>query len=77
MNWYTLRVISGKEEKVRENLLFELDYQSLSEEVETVLVPSENIVEMKDGKKKVKNKVFFPGYILIHMSESREARHLI
>ena len=32
---------------------------------------------MKDGKKKVKNKVFFPGYILIHMSESKEARHLI
>ena len=77
MNWYTLRVISGKEKKVRENLLFELDFQSLSEEVETVLVPSENIVEMKGGKKKVKNKVFFPGYILIHMSESREARHLV
>ncbi|MEA1881353.1 MAG: transcription termination/antitermination protein NusG [Candidatus Marinimicrobia bacterium] len=77
MNWYTLRVISGKEKKVRDNLLFELDFQGFSNEVENVLVPSENIVEMKDGKKKVKNKVFFPGYILIHMSESKEARHLI
>jgi len=59
MEWYTLRVISGKEKKVRDNLLFELDYQKLSNEVENILVPSENIVEMRDGKKKVKNKVFF------------------
>ena len=77
MNWYTLRVISSKEKKIKENILFELDYQNLSDEVSDILVPSENIVEMKDGKKKVKNKVFFPGYILIQMSESKEARFLI
>lgn len=77
MNWFTLRVISGKEKKVRDNLLFELDYQNLSEEVENILVPSENIVEMKEGKKKVKEKVFFPGYILIHMSDSKEAKYLV
>ena len=63
MNWYTLRAISGKEKKIKESLLFELDYQDLSVEVGDILVPSENIVEMKEGKKKIKNKVFFPGYI--------------
>ena len=77
MNWYTLRVISGKEKKIKESLLFELDYQDLSVEVGDILVPSENIVEMKDGKKKIKNKVFFPGYILIQMSDSKEVRYLI
>ena len=77
MNWYTLRVISGKEKKIKENLLFELDFKDLSVEVGDILVPSENIVEMKDGKKKIKNKVFFPGYILIQMSESKEARFLV
>ena len=77
MNWYTLRVISGKERKIKDNILFELDYQSLSSEVNNILIPSENIVEMKEGKKKVKNKVFFPGYILIEMSESREAKYLV
>ena len=77
MNWYTLRVISGKEKKIKESLLFELDYQDLSAEVGDILVPSENIVEMKEGKKKVKNKVFFPGYILIEMSESKEAKYLV
>ena len=77
MNWYTLRVISGKESKIRENLLYELDMQNLSKEVGDVLVPSENIVEMKEGKKKIKNKVFFPGYILINMSDSKEAFYLV
>ena len=38
MNWYTLRVISGKESKIRENLLYELDMQNLSNEVGDVLV---------------------------------------
>ena len=77
MNWYTLRVISGKEDKIKENILFELDYQELSSEVEDIMVPSENIVEMKEGKKMVKRKVFFPGYILINMSKSKEAKYLI
>ena len=77
MNWYTLRVISGKERKIKDNILFELDYQSLSSEVSNILIPSENIVEMKEGKKKVRNKVFFPGYILIEISESKEAKYLV
>jgi len=77
MNWYTLRVISGKEDKIKENILFELDYQELSSEVEDIMVPSENIIEMKEGKKRVKRKVFFPGYILINMSKSKEAKYLI
>ena len=77
MDWYTLRVISGKEDKIKESILFELDYQELSSEVEDIMVPSENIVEMKEGKKRVKRKVFFPGYILINMSKSKEAKYLI
>ena len=51
-----IKVISGKESKIRENLLYELDMQNLSNEVGDVLVPSENIVEMKEGKKKLKTK---------------------
>ncbi len=77
MNWYTLIVISGKEEKIKENILFELDFKKLSSEVDDIMVPSENIVEMKEGKKRVKRKVFFPGYILINMSKSKEAKYLI
>ena len=51
MDWYTLRVISGKEKKIRENILFELDTADLADNVENILVPTENVLEMKDGKK--------------------------
>ena len=41
------------------------------------MVPSENIVEMKDGKKKVKEKVFFPGYLLIRLEMNKETKYLL
>ena len=63
MDWYTLRVISGKEKKIRENILFELKTVDLADNVENILVPTENVLEMRDGKKKIKEKVFFPGYL--------------
>ena len=58
MDWYTLRVISGKEKKIREIILFELDTVDLADNVENILVPTENVLEMKDGKKKSKKKFF-------------------
>ena len=60
MDWYTLRVISGKEKKIKENILFELDTANMSDNVDNILVPTENVLEMRDGKKKIKEKVFFP-----------------
>ena len=77
MEWYTLRVISGKERKIRENILFEVESQKKNEVVTEILVPSENIIEMKDGKKKVRNRVFFPGYLLIKMDMNKETRYLV
>ena len=41
------------------------------------MVPSENIVEMRDGKKKIKEKVFFPGYLLIHLDMNKETKYVI
>ena len=77
MEWYTLRVISGKERKIRDNILFEVDSQKMKDAVKDILVPAENIIEMKDGKKKVRNRVFFPGYLLINMDMDKEARYLV
>jgi len=77
MEWYALRVISGKEKKIRETLLLEVERSGYQEEILEVLVPSENIIEMRDGKKKVRNRVFFPGYLLIKMNMSKEARFLV
>ncbi len=77
MEWYALRVISGKEKKIRETLLLEVERSGYQEDILEVLVPSENIIEMRDGKKKVRNRVFFPGYLLIKMNMSKEARFLV
>ena len=71
MDWYTLRVISGKEKKIKESILFDVAENNMKELITDVLVPSENIVEMKDGKKKVKEKVFFPGYLIIRLEMNK------
>ncbi len=77
MEWYTLRVISGKERKIRESILYEVSTNNMEDSVTDILVPSENIVEMKNGKKKVRNRVFFPGYLLVNMDMNKEARYLV
>ena len=58
MEWFTLRVISGKEKKIKDALLYDVSLSGLDEYIGDILVPSENIVEMRDGKKKIKEKVF-------------------
>ena len=74
MEWYSLRVISGKEKSIREAILFEVSHSDHSKMVEDVFVPTENIVEMKEGKKKVRERVFFPGYLLVKMEMTKEAK---
>ena len=77
MNWYTLRVISGKEKKIKENILYEVSSAEMNDRISDVLVPSENIVEMRDGKKKIKEKVFFPGYLLVRLEMDKETKYIL
>jgi len=78
MNWYTLRVMSGKEEKIKNNIFRELEYeQDIASHVEEILIPTENVIDMKNGKKQVKKKTFFPGYILLNMEMNNEAKFFI
>lgn len=75
--WYALRVYSGKEAKVKAHIENEIELQKIEEKVGYIIIPSENIIEMKDGKKRVKNKVFFPGYMLIEMVLDNQTKHVI
>jgi len=77
MEWYAIRGYSGKEKKIKEAILREAKQNDFAEMVEEVMVPSENVVEMRDGKKRVRDKVFFPGYVLVKMELTKETRHLI
>jgi len=77
MNWYTLRVISGKEKKIKETILYDVSLTDLGDQIGDVLVPSENIVEMRDGKKMVRERVFFPGYLLVRLDMNKETKYLL
>ncbi|MBL7136751.1 MAG: transcription termination/antitermination factor NusG [Candidatus Marinimicrobia bacterium] len=77
MEWYVLKAYSGKEKKIQEAILLEAERAGKKDIVSEVLVPSENIMEMREGKKRVRNKVFFPGYILIKMEMTKESQYLI
>ena len=67
--WYALRVLSNKEDEVMENLLIQIEneQEDVQELFGEILVPSEKVAELKDGKKKVREKRLYPGYIIIEM----------
>jgi len=75
--WYVVHVLSGHENKVKAYLESEITRLGLEEKITNILVPAEDITEMRDGKKKVKNKIFFPGYILVEIALDVESMHLI
>jgi len=78
LKWYVLRAVSGQEKKVKAYLDNEISRQSLEEHIPQVLIPTERVYELKNGKKKIKEKNFFPGYILIQANvENGETLHLI
>lgn len=75
--WYVIHVFTGQEEKIRAFLLEEVQRLHLEEQVTQVLIPKEDVVEMRDGKKKTKTRVFFPGYMLVEMALNKSTEHLI
>ena len=77
MKWYSLRVISGKEKVAKENILFEAETQNLSDFIGDIFVPFEKVIELRNNKKKIKEKLFFPGYVLINMDLNKESKYMI
>jgi len=76
-NWYSLRVISGKEKVVEQNILYESKQNDIEQLIDEVFVPFEKVVELKNNKKVVKEKMFFPGYILIKMHMNKKSKYVI
>ena len=76
--WYVVRTFSGHENKVKQYLEAELeDNQQLRAKILEILVPTEKVFEVKDGKKKSKTKNFFPGYILVHAELDNQVKEFI
>ncbi|MEE9167930.1 MAG: transcription termination/antitermination protein NusG [Candidatus Neomarinimicrobiota bacterium] len=77
MDWFSIRVLSGKEKRIRDALLMDMGEDDNGNQIEEALVPSENVVEMRSGKKVVRNKVFYPGYVLLKMNLNHQTRHFV
>lgn len=75
--WFVVRTYSGQENKVKAYIENEVVAAGLSDRITGVLVPSEKVFEVKEGKKKSKTKTFFPGYILVEAILDKETKHLI
>ena len=63
--WYVVRAISGKEKKAKEYIESEMAKRGWGNDVPTVLIPTEQVVAIRNGKKVIKERNFFPGYVLI------------
>lgn len=75
--WYVIRAAGGKEKKAKEYIENEVKRLGLSEYVSQVLIPTEKIFQVKNGKKVSTERIFFPGYILIECHLTGELQHII
>ena len=73
--WYVLRAISGKEHKVKEYIDYEIAHTNLCDFVAQVLIPTEKTVQVRNGKKVVKERSYLPGYVLVEAALVGEIAH--
>lgn len=77
MKWYVLKTISGQELKIKNYIITEIKRGGCEEFVGQIIVPMEKVVQIKNGKKITKEKVHFPGYIMIQADLIGEVPHII
>ncbi len=75
--WYVVHAYSGMEKAVERNLRERIDRSEMQEKFGRILVPMEEVVELKNGKKSVSERRFFPGYVLVEMEMADDSWHLV
>ncbi len=75
--WYVVRAVSGQENKVKAYIETEISRLHLADYIEQVLVPTEKVFQVRDGKKIAKERVYFPGYVMIEANLTGEIPHII
>ena len=75
--WYVVRAVSGQENKISGYIQTEIERQGLSDYLDEVLVPTEKVVQIRNGKKIQKERTYFPGYIMIKANLGGEMVHVI
>ncbi len=77
MRWYVVHVYSGSEKKVAQSIEEQVRQAGFEDMIEEVLVPTEEVVEMRRGAKHNAERKFFPGYVLVRMDLTDETWHLV
>tara|TARA_B100000989_G_scaffold298876_1_gene290648 strand:+ start:304 stop:831 length:528 start_codon:yes stop_codon:yes gene_type:complete len=77
MDWYILQVFSGSEKKVLDNILAQAKKKGHRDKIEKWLIPSEDVIEMKRGKKINSERKFFPGYLILRMLMTDDIWHIV
>jgi transcription termination/antitermination protein NusG len=75
--WYVVHAYSGMEKAVERNLRERIDRSEMQDKFGRILVPMEEVVELKNGKKSVSERRFFPGYVLVEMEMADDTWHLV
>jgi len=75
--WYVIHAYSGHEEKVKNNLLKRVESMDMHDKIFEVLVPTEEVMEIKDGQRRRVSKRIYPGYILVNMVMSDESWYVV
>ena len=75
--WYSVSVLSNFEKKIAEQIRTAVEDAGLQEEIDEILVPTEEVIEIRRGKKVTSERRFMPGYVLVHMEMSNKGYHLI
>ncbi len=77
MRWYVVQAYSGFEHQVRRSLEERVAREEMGDKFEQILVPTEEVVEMRDGQKRKSERKFFPGYVLVQMEMDDASWHLV
>ena len=75
--WYVVRAVSGQENKIKTYIENEITRVGMDSFIEQILVPSEKVVQIRNGKKVTKDKTYFPGYIMMKADITGEILHVI
>ena len=75
--WYSVSVLSNFEKKIAEQIKAAAAEKGLEDDIDEVLVPTEEVIEVRRGKKVTTERRFMPGYVLVHMEMSDEGYHLV
>ena len=75
--WYSVSVLSNFEKKIAEQIRTAAEEHALQEQIDEILVPTEEVIEVRRGKKVTTERRFMPGYVLVHMEMSDQGYHLI